>query len=60
MRYGATPLGWCCHASLHGNTSRDHAGVGRRVSTVWEGEAAELYRDLAKEVLRGEKSREDA
>lgn len=27
--YGATPLGWCCHASLHGNTTRDHAGVAR-------------------------------
>jgi ankyrin repeat protein len=22
-----TPLGWCCHGSLHGDTSRDHAGV---------------------------------
>jgi hypothetical protein len=28
-RYGATPLGWCCHGSLHGNTSHDHAGVAR-------------------------------
>ncbi len=27
--YGATPLGWCCHASLHGNTTRNHAGVAR-------------------------------
>ena len=27
--YHATPLGWCCHASLHGNTTRDHAGVAR-------------------------------
>jgi len=27
--YGATPLGWCCHGSLHGNTSHDHAGVAR-------------------------------
>jgi ankyrin repeat protein len=26
-RYGATPLGWCCHGSLHGNTRRDHARV---------------------------------
>jgi hypothetical protein len=25
----ATPLGWCCHGSLHGNTSHDHAGVAR-------------------------------
>jgi ankyrin repeat protein len=25
--YGATPLGWCCHGSLHGNTRHDHAGV---------------------------------
>lgn len=28
-RYDATPLGWCCHASLFGNTSRDYAGVAR-------------------------------
>lgn len=28
-RYGATPLGWCCHGSLHGDTSHDHAGVAR-------------------------------
>ena len=27
--YGATPLGWCCHGSLHGNPSHDHAGVAR-------------------------------
>jgi ankyrin repeat protein len=27
--YGATPLGWCCHGSLHGNTARDHAAVAR-------------------------------
>jgi hypothetical protein len=27
--YDATPLGWCCHGSLHGNTSHDHAGVAR-------------------------------
>jgi ankyrin repeat protein len=24
-----TPLGWCCHGSLHGNPSHDHAGVAR-------------------------------
>lgn len=28
-RYGATPLGWCCHGSLHGNTAHDHATVAR-------------------------------
>jgi ankyrin repeat protein len=28
-RHGATPLGWCCHGSLHGNRSHDHAGVAR-------------------------------
>lgn len=28
-RYGATPLGWCCHGSLHGNCSHDHPGVAR-------------------------------
>jgi len=27
--YGATPLGWCCHGSLHGNLNHDHAGVAR-------------------------------
>jgi ankyrin repeat protein len=27
--YGATPLGWCCHGSLYGNTTHDHAGVAR-------------------------------
>lgn len=27
--YGATPLGWCCHGSLHGDSSRDHAEVAR-------------------------------
>jgi ankyrin repeat protein len=27
--YGATPLGWCCHGSLHGNTGHDHAGVAQ-------------------------------
>jgi ankyrin repeat protein len=30
-RYDATPLGWCCHGSLHGNTNHDHAGVARRL-----------------------------
>ncbi|MEP6621602.1 MAG: ankyrin repeat domain-containing protein, partial [bacterium] len=28
-RYGATPLGWCCHGSRFGNTHHDHAGVAR-------------------------------
>jgi ankyrin repeat protein len=28
-RYGATPLGWCCHGSRFGNTTHDHAGVAR-------------------------------
>jgi hypothetical protein len=28
-RYGGTPLGWCCHGSLHGNRSHNHAGVAR-------------------------------
>jgi ankyrin repeat protein len=27
--YGATPLGWCCHGSLYGNATHDHAGVAR-------------------------------
>jgi ankyrin repeat protein len=29
QRYGGTPLGWCCHGSVHGNTSHDHATVAR-------------------------------
>ncbi len=28
-RYGATPLGWCCHGSLHSNSGLDHAAVAR-------------------------------
>ncbi len=28
-QFGATPLGWCCHGSLHGDRARDHAGVAR-------------------------------
>ena len=27
--YGATPLGWCCHGSLHSNSGLDHAAVAR-------------------------------
>lgn len=27
--HGGTPLGWCCHGSLHGNRHHDHAGVAR-------------------------------
>ena len=27
--HGGTPLGWCCHGSLHGNRSHDHVGVAR-------------------------------
>ena len=27
--YGATPLGWCCYGSLHGNRAGNHAGVAR-------------------------------
>ena len=27
--YDATPLGWCCHGSQHGNQDHDHAGVAR-------------------------------
>jgi ankyrin repeat protein len=27
--YAATPLGWCCHGSLHGNRAGDHAGVAK-------------------------------
>jgi ankyrin repeat protein len=27
--YGATPLGWCCHGSLHANSEHDHPGVAK-------------------------------
>ena len=27
--HGGTPLGWCCHGSLHGNRHHDHAEVAR-------------------------------
>jgi ankyrin repeat protein len=40
-RYNATPLGWCCHGSLHGNTSHDHAGVARLLLAA----GAQLGRD---------------
>lgn len=42
-RYGATPLGWCCHGSVHGNTRRDHAGVAQRLLDA----GAEVGRDAA-------------
>jgi ankyrin repeat protein len=32
--YGATPLGWCCHGSLHGNPARDHAGSAKLLLEV--------------------------
>jgi len=28
-RYGATPLGWCCHGSRFGDPGRDYAAVAR-------------------------------
>ena len=30
VKYGATPLGWCCHGSRHGPRG-DHAAVARRL-----------------------------
>jgi ankyrin repeat protein len=27
--HGGTPLGWCCHGSMYGNTSHDHASVAK-------------------------------
>ena len=27
--YRATPLGWCCHGSMHGNPAHEHAEVAR-------------------------------
>jgi ankyrin repeat protein len=42
--HGGTPLGWCCHGSLHGNRSRDHAGVARLL--------------LAAGAVRGDEARE--
>ncbi|HXN77068.1 MAG TPA: ankyrin repeat domain-containing protein [Gemmatimonadaceae bacterium] len=28
-RYNGTPLGWCCHGSMFGNTNHDHASVAK-------------------------------
>jgi len=28
-QHGGTPLGWCCHGSLHGNPDHNHAEVAR-------------------------------
>ena len=48
--HGGTPLGWCCHGSLHGNRSHDHAGVARlllaagAVSSDETGEASAAVR----------------
>jgi ankyrin repeat protein len=44
LTYGATPLGWCCHGSQHGNREHDHARVAElllaagaiRGSDSWE------------------------
>ena len=34
-QYGGTPLGWCCHGSLHcGNPNADHASVARLLMTA--------------------------
>jgi ankyrin repeat protein len=41
--YGATPLGWCCHGSLHGNRDHDHPGVARLLLEA----GAQLGRDTA-------------
>ncbi len=27
--YGATPLGWCCHGSIHGPRTGDHARIAQ-------------------------------
>jgi len=32
--YNATPLGWCCHGSMFGNTKHDHAGVAKLLLEV--------------------------
>ena len=34
-QYGGTPLGWCCHGSLHcGNPNADHPAVARLLMTA--------------------------
>jgi ankyrin repeat protein len=40
-RHNATPLGWCCHGSLHGNPTHDHTGVARLLLAA----GAEIGRD---------------
>jgi ankyrin repeat protein len=32
-RHGSTPLGWCCHGSVHGNRAGAHAEVARLLLT---------------------------
>ena len=42
-RYQNTPLGWCCHGSRNGNTSRDHATIAELLLEA----GAPLGRDTA-------------
>ena len=32
--HGSTPLGWCCHGSLHGPRDGDHSGVAQLLLTA--------------------------
>ena len=50
-RYGATPLGWCCHGSLHGNPTHDHAGVAKLLLAAGAQPGADT-REASKDVQR--------
>ncbi|HEY0876417.1 MAG TPA: hypothetical protein VGD94_23285 [Vicinamibacterales bacterium] len=63
--YGATPLGWCCHGSLHANPGHDHAGAARLLLEAGavpgpDTEAASAaVRAVLDERLRAERDRND-
>lgn len=47
-KYGATPLGWCCHGSCYGPKRRDHEGVARLLLEA--GAKPDDVRDMSAEV----------
>jgi ankyrin repeat protein len=53
--YGATPLGWCCHGSVNGNSDHDHAGVARLLleKGAQPGPDTQHASDSVEEVLAG-------
>lgn len=40
--HGGTPLGWCCHGSLHGRAAGDFAGVARLLLAAGARPSAEM------------------